>query len=117
MPFEVDQVILGREGTITRMFDSIVGHDIDFEDEEFNRHFRVTSPNRKTASDILNPRMIEALKVLDPRGLAFCQGWLVWFENGTWDPGEILPTVAQVIPLLGYLPEFLQTPPPQGESS
>ena len=49
------------EGFVSRIVGRLTDHDIDLESEDFNRAFTVSCPDRKFASDILHPRMMEFL--------------------------------------------------------
>jgi len=48
------------ETVASRLIGGLVG-DKDVESDAFNQQFRVSSPAAKFASDVLNPRQIEAL--------------------------------------------------------
>ncbi len=115
-PFPVLQV--GPEGFFSRLIDAVTNQDIDFEWEEFNRTFRVTSADRRFANDVLHQQTMEflmqhpkiawrfrnqALLVVSTgrhdvaeidRKLAFCDGVLdrvpgyVWERFGVLDPGR-----------------------------
>jgi len=49
------------EGFGSRLASALGGQDIDFESEEFNRHWRVRSPFPRFASDVVHPRLMELL--------------------------------------------------------
>ena len=49
------------EDFLDRFVGRITGNDIDLESEEFNRAFTVSCPDRKFASDVLHPQMMEFL--------------------------------------------------------
>ena len=54
---------------IGRLIGRLTNRDIELESEDFNRAFTVSCPDRKFASDVLHPRMMEFL--LQHRALAF----------------------------------------------
>lgn len=54
-------ITIGREGVLDKMFDALIGDDIDFESEEFNRLFAVHCTDRRFASALLDPQMLEFL--------------------------------------------------------
>ena len=49
------------ENFLERFVGRLTGNDIDLESEEFNRAFTVGCPDRKFASDVLHPQMMEFL--------------------------------------------------------
>ena len=49
------------ENFLERFVGRLTGNDIDLESEEFNRAFTVSCPDRKFASDVLHPQMMEFL--------------------------------------------------------
>ena len=49
------------EGFFDRVVGRLTGGDIDLESEDFNRAFTVSCPDRKFASDVLHPQMMEYL--------------------------------------------------------
>jgi LemA protein len=52
---------IGRETFFTRMADALSFHDIEFEDEAFNRAFNVRGNDRKFANDLVDARMMQWL--------------------------------------------------------
>lgn len=51
--------------------------DIDFESAEFSRRFHVSSPDRRFAYNLIDPRMIEFLLDTHPPEFALNEGWLL----------------------------------------
>src|SRR5665809_28454 len=49
------------EGMFGRLVGRLTNTDIELESEDFNRAFTVNCPDRKFASDVLHPRMMELL--------------------------------------------------------
>ena len=54
-------ITIWREGVLDKMFNAITGGDIDFESEEFNRLFSVHCTDRRFASALIDPQMLEFL--------------------------------------------------------
>jgi hypothetical protein len=75
-------IVIVREGALDKVLSAVSGGDIDFESEEFNRLFAVHCRDRRFASALIDPQMLEFL--LRTRGeLAFeLKGrWLlVWTD-------------------------------------
>ena len=55
------QLSVDPENFLERFVGRLTGNDIDLESEEFNRAFTVGCPDRKFASDVLHPQMMEFL--------------------------------------------------------
>ena len=49
------------ENFLDRFVGRLTDNDIDLESEDFNRAFTVSCPDRKFASDVLHPQMMEFL--------------------------------------------------------
>ena len=58
---ECPHLTLGREGVLDRLSRHLGFHDIEFESEEFNREFQVRCDDRRFASALIDPRMMEWL--------------------------------------------------------
>src|SRR5436190_1965055 len=54
-------ITIGRGGVLDKMVNAITGSKIDFESEEFNRLFSVHCTDRRFASALLDPQMLEFL--------------------------------------------------------
>jgi hypothetical protein len=52
---------IANENVLTRLADALSFHDIEFESEDFNRAFNVTSPDKKFANDFVDARMMQWL--------------------------------------------------------
>jgi len=109
---------LGGENWLIRAFDAIGGGDIDFESETFNRRFRVHCNDRKFAYDVITQQTMDALLAFQPERLVWEAGWLMWADNGRWNPLEIEATFANLHAIVDCIPKYLReqgaTPePPQ----
>lgn len=95
------------ENAVERAVGRLTNTDIQFESEAFNRAFRVTCPDRKFASDVLHPRMMEMLLAHPKRGWTFRDGW-VFSVSGTFFPvEEIDPRLEMLDGLLDTIPTFV----------
>lgn len=74
------------EGVFAKLGHMLGFDDIEFESEDFNRKFRVTSDDRKFAFDVVHPRMMEYL---------LARGDVAWRLEGDtiycWDGGQHKP--------------------------
>ena len=62
------------ENFLDRFVGRLSGNDIDMESEEFNRAFTVSCPDRKFASDVLHPQLMEFLLAAPAARLAVRAG-------------------------------------------
>jgi len=95
------------EGMFGRMIGRITGRDIDLESEDFNRAFTVTCPNRKFASDVLHPRMMEFLLAHPDSAFRFDRSWVLSVEAGQADLQRIVPRLSVIDAVLDNVPEFV----------
>lgn len=79
---------IGLENAFSRRFQK----DIDFENQRFNDTFRVKSPNRRFAFDVIHPRVMEWM-LADQRALSYpwrFEGpWLMTFRPGKLNLQEV----------------------------
>lgn len=69
MPFNgvrVPQLLIRREGLFDKLAGAFGFDDINFESAEFSRKYHVSSPDRKFAYDVIDPRMMEFILRTDP---------------------------------------------------
>jgi hypothetical protein len=122
---DVPEISIQRERVLSRLADHLGFHDIEFESEDFNRRFQVTSRDREFAFQLVDDRMMRWLlstdgsvgfetygpnllawtKRLNPSELPVLFGSakafvehvprLVWTEYGTKGRASSLPRVDQ----------------------
>lgn len=96
LPVPLPVLQVSRESLFSKVGRAIGIRDIEFENEEFNRTFNVHCKDRKFASDLLHPRMMQWL--LDSKGPA----WRIDRSNLLcWESGNVSPEV--IDQQLGYL--------------
>ncbi len=95
------------EGMISRFFGRLTNSDIELESEEFNRAFRVTCPNRRFASDVLHPRMMELLLQWPDLSWRFDADSLLAVRSGSHDEQEIDATLVALDAILDNVPDFV----------
>ena len=69
LPAYLSTLELTPENLGTRLAKAFGGQDIQFESEDFNRAWRVRSPNPKFAHAVVHPRLMERLLRPDARGV------------------------------------------------
>ena len=76
------------ENFLDRFVGRLTGNDIDLESEDFNRAFTVSCPDRKFASDVLHPQMMEFLLAAPAGRLAVRAGLDADGRAGSADAGR-----------------------------
>ncbi len=95
------------EGMFSRLIGRLTNRDIELESEDFNRAFTVTCPDRKFASDILHPRMMEFLLAHPESAFRFDRSWVLSVENGRADIEQVEPRLALIDTVMDNVPEFV----------
>jgi uncharacterized protein DUF3137 len=95
------------ENFLDRFVGRLSGNDIDLESEEFNRAFTVSCPDRKFASDVLHPQMMEFLLQHRQLGWRFEQDSMLVIAQGRRGPEQIDPTLAVMDGITDRVPEFV----------
>jgi hypothetical protein len=95
------------EGFIGRFVGRLTDRDIELESEDFNRAFTVTCPDRKFASDVLHPRMMELLLRHPESAFRFDRSWVLDVESGTVPLEGIEPRLRRVDAVVDQIPEFV----------
>jgi len=98
LPIDGAALTVGPETLFTRMADHLGFHDIEFEDETFNREFRVKCQDRKFATDLVDARMMQWLAGTGGWSFELSGPYLLCYR------GRLKPT--ELIPLLGTLKAF-----------
>ena len=95
------------EGVFGRIIGRLTNRDIELESEDFNRAFTVTCPNRKFASDVLHPRMMEFLLAHPDSAFRFDRSWVLSVEAGQADLQQVVPRLSVIDAVLDNVPEFV----------
>ena len=95
------------EGVLDRFVGRLAGSDIDLESEDFNRSFSVSCPDRKFASDVLHPRMMEFLLQHPQLGWRFQGDAMLTVSDGTRNIEDIDATLAVMDAITDLVPEFV----------
>jgi hypothetical protein len=67
----------------------------------------VTCPDRKFASDILHPRMMEFLLAHPDSSFRFDRSWILSVESGRTDIEEVEPRLALIDTVVDNVPDFV----------
>lgn len=97
MPRTYPGLSVSPEGPVGRFFGRLTNTDIQFESDDFNRAFTVNSKDRRFASDIIHPRMMEML-LADCRDVAWemVEDQIMTVTSGRLDP-ETLPQLLRAL--------------------
>lgn len=95
------------EGFFSRVVGRLTDTDIELESEDFNRAFRVTCPDRKFASDILHPRMMEQLLRSPDAAFRFTGTHVLTATNGQADLSQVEANLAFLDAVIDQVPEFV----------
>ncbi len=95
------------EGFVSRMVGRITNRDIELESEDFNRAFTVTADDRKFASDVLHPQMMEYLLTMPDLGWELEGDSLVAVRAGSHTIQEVDAKLAAVDGIVDRVPEFV----------
>ncbi len=95
------------EGVFGRMIGRLTNKDIELESEDFNRAFTVTSEERKFASDVLHPRMMEYLLQRPKAQFRVDRRWILNVETGSPKVEEIEPRLQYLDGIVDQVPAFV----------
>jgi hypothetical protein len=95
------------ENFLDRFVGRLTGNDIDMESEDFNRAFTVSCPDRKFASDVLHPQMMEFLLQHRQLGWRFEQDSMLVIAQGQRTPEQIDATIAVMDGITDRVPDFV----------
>ena len=98
---------VGPEGFFSGIARMVGVHDIEFESEDFNRAYKVQAGDRKFASDVINPQMMEFLMSGNAPGFTIIDSDLVWVDRGRLEPTTIEPTLDYLTGVLAHVPDFV----------
>ena len=107
------------EGMVGRLIGRITDSDIELESEDFNRMFTVSSPDRKFASDVLPPRMMQLLMRWPDLGWQLQAAYLIVFHGGSHSEAEVEAKLPVIDAIVDGIPDFVwravlgQVPPAQ----
>lgn len=91
------------EHFVSRLIGRLTNSDIEFESEHFNRAFTVTCDDRKFATDVIHPQMMELLLRTPDLGWSLRSGTLLVAadgEHGVARLDAVLEAIDQIIDLI-----------------
>lgn len=107
VPASFPELVIAKEGFLSKIAQAVGYDDIDFESHEFSRRFCVRSPNKKFAYDVCHARMMEYLLANDDLTIEIEGDVLAITFNSRLAPERIEPNLDRLIALRGLMPEYL----------
>lgn len=104
---ELPRLEVAPEHWFGRMVGRLTNRDIELESEDFNRAFTVTCPDRKFASDVLHPQMMEFLLGHRDLGWRFQDRALLAVHSGDHSLVELEARLGIIDGILDRVPEFV----------
>ena len=110
LPSRLPGLEVRREGIFGGRVAAAFGFgDLQLESEEFNRTFRVASPDRRYATAMLHPRMMELLLARASDGMCWRIDGdvLLCWEEGRAAPEAIVPKLDVLVDVVDLVPSFV----------
>lgn len=107
LPRSFPELIITREGVLSKIAQAIGYDDIDFESHEFSRQFCVRSPDKKFAYDICHARMIDYLLQHQDLSLEIEQNALSLAFNTCLAPSQIEYNLKRLLTIRSLIPDYL----------
>jgi hypothetical protein len=101
------ELVIVREGILSKIAQAFGYDDIDFESAEFSRRFCVRSPDKKFAYDFCNARMMEYLLANDDLTIEVDQDVLALTFPSRLGPDRIEPNLDRLLRLRALMPDYL----------
>ncbi|MDX6766365.1 MAG: hypothetical protein SFU85_06205 [Candidatus Methylacidiphilales bacterium] len=109
LPRAFPELVISPENFLDRVAAVFGFDDIDFESAEFSRTFKVKSPDRKFAYDVIHPLMMEWLMRRTGTTVEIEGNHLAVIDKGTLDIPHIEPLLAFMAGIHERLPGYLLT--------
>jgi hypothetical protein len=95
------------EGLFSRMAGRVTGADIDFESEAFNRTFVVRCADRKFATDVVHPQMMEHLMTMPTLAWTLRNGTLMLVGVGQHDLRQLDGRLRIIDGIIDRIPAYV----------
>jgi len=103
----IPALAVSPEGAVGRFFGRLTNRDIELESEDFNRAFTVTSDDRRFASDVLHPQVMQMLLQWPGLGWRFDGDSMLVVNNGSHDPPQVDANLAVMDAIIDHVPDFV----------
>jgi hypothetical protein len=95
------------EHFVSRWIGRLTDSDIEFESEDFNRAFTVTCEDRKFATDVIHPRMMQLLLTTPNLGWRLTSGTLVVATEGEHGVARIDAVLTVIDQIIDLFPDYV----------
>lgn len=109
LPKSFPELIIMREGFLSKIAQFMGFDDIDFESAEFSRRFLVRSPDKKFAYDICHARMIEYLLDNQDLQIEFEHDSLGLFFGSCLAADSIRSNLERLVKIRELIPDYVLT--------
>jgi len=107
MPVLFPELLIHREGILSKIGQALGYDDIDFESYEFSKKFCVRSKDKKFAYDFCNAKMMEYLLANDDLSIEVENNALSISFNQCLKPEDIEPNLERLVTIRSFMPEYL----------
>ncbi len=107
LPASFPELVIGREGFLSKIAQAVGYDDIDFESHEFSRRFCVRSRDKKFAYDVCHARTMEYLLANDDLTIEIEGNVLAITFSSRLEIERIEPNLHRLVALRSLLPEYL----------
>lgn len=107
LPTYLPRLQVTPENLMTRLGNAFGLDDIELESEDFNRRFRVHSPDRKFACDVLSPRTMQMLLSRPALSWRIDGTDILGWQEGKLSPSLCLATTSQLQDIVDGIPSFV----------
>lgn len=99
---------LAPENAVSRTIARLANRDLNLESEDFNRAFTVTCTDPRFASDVLHPRLMEAVLSMSPRPrVQIRNGYIFTINDAVLPTADLRAQLLCLARVLNLLPPFV----------
>lgn len=95
------------EGPVGRFFGKLTNRDIQFESEAFNRAFTVTCEDRRFASDVIHPRMMDVLLTDPQTAFRIDRHTILTIDDGQHSIDQVTARLGMLDRIVDNIPKFV----------
>ncbi|MFQ3669632.1 MAG: hypothetical protein SNJ61_12205 [Fimbriimonadaceae bacterium] len=119
LPMHLPNLVLVRESFIGKLSEVLGARELKLEFDDFNRRYRVLTPEPEAAYGILHPEMVEHLMSIPVRTWQLKGRTLLVYEPRYLAPEEYDALIGEVEAFAGRIPEYMRDdrslPPMSGD--
>lgn len=108
VPLNFPQLNISGEDLFSKLGNAMGFRDLQFELEQFNKRYRITTADEKAAYQIICPEMIEYLMHIPVRNWQILGNFILVTDSYLFDPMEITRMAADIDGFLHRIPAFVR---------